>query len=77
MEIYCHVTLKKDPLVPNCIPQLKTGPWHVEEAVATTKSDIKNKLISGHYQFGRKGLGYSPGQKIPCNKSTNLYHKFI
>ena len=40
----------QDPLVQNCIPQLKTGPWHIEEAVATTKSDIKNKLISGYYR---------------------------
>ena len=28
-------------------------------------------LISGHDQFGRKGLGYSTGPKILSNKSTN------
>ena len=67
----------QDPLVANYIPQLKTGSWHVEEAVTTTESDVKNKLISGHHQFGRKGLGYSPGPKIPSNRSTKLYCKFI
>ena len=50
---------------------------HVEEAVTTTKSDIENKLISGHHQFGRKDLGYSPGPQIPSNKSAKLYRKFI
>ena len=62
----------QDPLVANCKPQLKTGSWHVEEAVAKTESDVKNKLISGHHQFECKGLGYSPGPKIPSNKSTKL-----
>ena len=66
-----------DPLVANCIPHFKTGSRHVEEAVTTTESDVQNKLISGHHQFGCKGLGYSPGPKIPSNKSTKLYHKFI
>ena len=77
-KISDHLLLRdsQDPLVPNCIPQLKTGSWHVEEGVTTTESDVKNKLISGHHQFGRKGLGYSPGPKTP-NKSTKLYHKFI
>ena len=42
------------PLVVNWIPQLKTGSWPVEEAVSTRESDIKNKLISGHHQFGHK-----------------------
>ena len=50
---------------------------HVEEAAVTTQRDVKNKLISGHHQFGCKGLGYSPGLKIPSNKSTKLYCKFI
>ena len=54
-----------------------TGSWHVEETVATTESDVKNKLLSGHYQFGWADLGYSPGPKAPSNKSTKLYHKFI
>ena len=67
----------EDPLIANCIPQLKTGPWHVEEAAATTESDVKNKLISSHHQFGRKGPGYSPGPKIPPHKPTKLYRKFI
>ena len=67
----------QDPLVANCASQLKTGSWPVGEAVASTETDAKNKLVSGHYQFGRKGLGYSPGPKIPYNKSSKLYHKFI
>ena len=36
---------------------------------------LKNKLISGHHQFGHAGLGYFPGPKTP-NKSTKLYPKF-
>ena len=48
-----------------------------EEAVATAESDVKNELVSGHYQFECKGLGYSPGPKSPSNKSAKLYHKFI
>ena len=128
-KISGHLLLcdSQDPLVPNCIPQLKThcvksvqvqcyfwsifsctrtevtplqkvrtygkyereitpyfgifhavtGSWHVEETVATTESDVKNKLLSGHYQFGWADLGYSPGPKAPSNKSTKLYHKFI
>ena len=44
---------------------------------ATTESDFKNKVISGHYQFGRQGLGYSPWPKVHSSKSTKLYHKFI
>ena len=67
----------QDLLVACCIPQLKTGSWHVEEAAVTTQSDVKNKLISGHRQFGRKGLGYSSGLKTSSNKSTKLYCKFI
>ena len=34
-----------------------------------------NKLISGRHHFGRKGLGYSPGPKIPPHKP--LSRKFI
>ena len=33
----------REPLVVNCIPQLKTGSWHVEEAVATTEKDVRIK----------------------------------
>ena len=78
-KISGHLLLRgsQDPLVANCIPQLKTGSWHVEEAVTTTEGDVKNKLISGHHQFGRKGLGYCSGPKTPSNKSAKLYHKFI
>ena len=45
-EISGHLLLHESqvPLVANCIPQLKTGSWHVEEAVTTTESDVKNKL---------------------------------
>ena len=52
-KISGHLLLRdyQDPLVANCIPQLKTSLWHVEEAVTTTESDVKNKLISGHYQL--------------------------
>ena len=78
-KISGHLQLhdSQDPLVANYIPQLKTGSWHVEEAVTTTEIDVKNKLISGHHQFGHNGLGYSPGPKTPPNKSTKLYCKFI
>ena len=55
---------------------LKTGSCHVGETVATTESDVKSRLISGHYQFGRKGLGYSTRPKISSNKSTKLHRKF-
>ena len=33
-------------------------------------------LISGHDQFGRKGLGYSTGPKILSNKSAKRHRKF-
>ena len=79
-KISGHLLLcnSQDPLVANFIPQLKTGSWHVEEAVTTTESDVKNKLISGHYQFGRKGLGYSPSPKFPLtnqlSSTVNSFH---
>ena len=78
-KISGHLLLcdSQDSLVANCVSQLKTSSWPVGEAVASTETDAKNKLVSGHYQFGRKGLGYSPGPKIPSNKSSKLYHKFI
>ena len=37
-NLYCD---SQDPLVAKCIPQPETGSWHVEEAAATTESDIK------------------------------------
>ena len=58
-------------------PQLKIGSWHVEEPEATAESDVKNKLISGHHQFQYKGLGYSPGPKIPFNKSFQIITKIL
>ena len=77
-KISGHLLLRgsQDPLVANCIPQLKTGSWHVEEALTTTESDVKIKLIPGHHQFGCKGLDYSHDLKTPKN-STKLYRKFI
>ena len=69
----------QDHLVANSLLKLKTDSSHVEEAVATIKSDVKYKLISDHHQSGHKHkcLDYSPGRKILYSKPTKLYSKFI
>ena len=78
-KISGHLLLRdsKDPLVSSFAPKLKTGQWKVDEAVASTESDMHLNQICGHYQFGRQGLRYIPSNKVPKDKATKAYRKYV
>ena len=67
----------RDPLVPSCVPKLQTGTWKVEDAVLSFENDIKISQVSGNGHHNRHGLGYSTTPKVPKNKSSKYYRRYI
>ena len=65
------------PSVSSCVPKLQAGNCHVEEAVQTCETDLRQKFIIGHQQHSRHGLGYIKSSKVPYDKSSIDYRTFI
>ena len=78
-KISGHLLLRnsQDPLISSCVPKLQTGAWKVEDTVLSCESDIKfNKICGGQYN-NRLGLGYTTTLKVPKNKSSKDYRRYI
>ena len=78
-KISGHLLLRnsKDPLVSSCVPKLQTGTWKVEDAVLSCENDIKISQVCGNGHHNRHGLGYSTTPKVPKNKSSKHYRRYI
>ena len=78
-KISGHLLLRnsKDPLVSSCVPKLETGTWTVEDAVLSCENDIKISQVYGNGHHNRHGLWYSTTPKVPKNKSSKHYQRYI
>ena len=78
-KISAHLLLRssQDPLVSGCVPKLQAGTWKVEDAVSTCKNDIKINHVWGSSHHNRQGLGYTTTPKVPRNKSSEHYRRYI
>ena len=78
-KISGHLLLRnsKEPLVSNCVPKLRTGTWKVEDAVLSCENDIKISQVCGSGHHNRQGLGYTTTTKVPKNKSSKHYQRYI
>ena len=78
-KISGHLLLRnsKDPLVSSCLPKLQTGSWKVEDAVLSCENDIKISQVCGNSHYNRHRLGYSTPPKVPKNKSSKHYRRYI
>ena len=77
-KISGHLLLRdsKDPVVSSAMPTLKSGSWHVGDAVKSTEDAIAFKKILGHTQIGKAGLGATESKEIPPKQSYE-YRKLI
>ena len=78
-KISGHLLLRnsKDSLVSRCVAKLQTGAWKVEHTVLSCENDIKISQVSGNGHHNRHGLGYSTTPKVPKNKSSKHYQRYI
>ena len=78
-KISGHLLLRnsKDPLVSSCIPKLQTGTWKVKNPVLSCENDIKISQVCGNSHYNRHGLGYTTTPKVPKNKSSKHYRRYI
>ena len=78
-KISGHLLLRnsKDPLVSSCVPKLQTGTWKVEDAVLSCENDIKISPVCRNSHHNRRGFGYSTTTKVPKNKSSKQYQRYI
>ena len=67
----------KDPLVSSCVPKLQTGTWKVEDDSLSCENDIKISHVCGNANHIRHGLGYTTATKVPKNKSSKHYRRYI
>ena len=67
----------QDPLISSCVLKLQTGAWKVEDTVLSCESDIKFNKICGSQYNNRLGLGDTTIPKIPKNKSSKDYRRYI
>ena len=67
----------QNPLASGCVAKLQTGTWNVEDAVLSCKNDIKFNQVCGNSHHNRHGIGYSTTQKVPRNKSSKRYWRYI
>ena len=78
-KISGHLLLRnsQDPLISSSVPKLQTGAWKVEDTVLSCESDIKFNKICGSQYNNRLGLGYTTTCKVPKNKSSKDYRRYI
>ena len=74
-----HLLLRKpkDPLVSSSIPKLQTGTWKVKIPVLSCENDIIISQVCGNSHYNRHGLGYTTTSKLPKNKSSKHYRRYI
>ena len=78
-KISGHLLLRnsKDPLVSSCVPKLQTGTWKVEDAVLPCENNTKISQVCGNGHHNRHGLEYTTTPKVPKNKSSKHYQRYI
>ena len=78
-KISGHLLLRrsKDHLVSSCIPKLQTGTWNVEDAILSCENDIKISQVCGNSHHNRHGCEYTTTTKVPKNKSSKHYRRYI
>ena len=78
-KISGHLLLRnsKDPLVSSCVPKLQTGTWKVEDAVLPCEKNTKISPVCGNGRHNRHGLEYTTTPKVPKNKSSKHYQRYI
>ena len=54
-----------------------TGNWKVEDAVSSCENDIKISQVCGKSHHNKHGLGYTATPKVPRNKSSEHYQRYI
>ena len=74
-----HLLLRnsQDPLVSSCVPKFQIGTWKVEDIVLSCKNDIKINQVFGNSYHNRHGLGYTTTPKVPKNKSSKHFQRYI
>ena len=74
-----HLLLRnsQDPLISCFVPNLQTSASKVEDTVLSCESDIKFNKICGSQYNDRLGLGYTVTSKVPRNKSSKDYRRYI
>ena len=78
-KISGHLLLinSQDSLLSNCILKLQAGTWRVQDAILSCENNIKINQVCGNGNHIRHGLGYTITPKIPKNKSSKHYWKYI
>ena len=78
-KISGHLLLRssKDCLVSSCVPKLQTGTWKVEDAVLPCEKNTKISQVCGNGHHNRHGLEYTTAPKVPKNKSSKHYQRYI
>ena len=78
-KIIGHLLLRnsQDPLVSSCIPKLQTGTWKVEDAVLSCENDIKINQVCENGYHNKHGLGYTTTPKVPKNRFSKHYQRYI
>ena len=78
-KISGHLLLinSQDSLLSNCILKLQAGTWSVQDAILSCENNIKINQVCGNGNHIRHGLGYTITPKIPKNKSSKHYWKYI
>ena len=78
-QISGHLLLRnsKDPLVSTCVRKLQTGTSKVEDAVLSCEININVSQVCGKDHHNWYGLGYTTTSKVPKNKSSKHYRRYI
>ena len=67
----------RDPLASSSIPKPQAGIWKVEGSVLSCENNIKISHVCEYGNHNRHGLGYTITPKVPKNKSSKHYQRYI
>ena len=78
-KISGHLLLRrsKDRLGSSFVPKLQTGTWNVEDAILSCENDIKLSQVCRNSHRNRHGCEYTITRKVPNNKFSKQYHRYI
>ena len=78
-KISGHLLLRssQNPLVSGCVPRLQVGTWKAEDAILSCENNIKINQVCGNSHHNRQGLGYTTTPKVPRQKSSKHYRRYI
>ena len=78
-KISGHLLLRnsQDALLSSCVPKLKTGTWKVEDDGLFCENDKKISQVRGNGHHIRHGFGYTTTTKVPKNKCSKHYGRYV